>query len=327
MLEFRIENFSDTRSFDRLTKIYELVTEKKLWVKDTGIAYRVINHWDKMGIIQFGRETKEGNRKFSFVDFVWVKIVSELRNFGMKVPLIQQIYSEIFEQLPMKKLLDAVAQNPLFLKGYEGEDKHEMMKFYKSGAYKKSGFENFGLNLNYLHLLIAEAIETHNMVALIIFEDGEWFPYIKSQADRYPLDLIRKKECSSQVRINITDIIYKYIAEDYLTEYSDGLGLFTDEEILLLNKMKEGDYKNVEVISSTGKNHNFEIKKSKTSVTVVVNLIREKNYKELILTDKKNNIFKVKEDSERSALKEREKIFAEFSPSITSAKNKGLLKK
>ena len=52
--------------------------------KDTGINYRVINHWDEKGIIRFGRENKEHNQSSVLLIFIWIKIVDELRSFGVE---------------------------------------------------------------------------------------------------------------------------------------------------------------------------------------------------------------------------------------------------
>lgn len=73
-------------------RIQDLMRKKKYSVKDTDIAYRVINHWDEEGLLpeQF-RNSEEGWRKFSFIDIIWIHIVRELRNFGLPISSIKQI--------------------------------------------------------------------------------------------------------------------------------------------------------------------------------------------------------------------------------------------
>ena len=72
-----------------------MLNEEHLSAKDTGVKYRVISHWDDKGIIRFKRQNKDSNRKFSFIDFIWIKIVNELRSFGVKLPVIQKIAEDI----------------------------------------------------------------------------------------------------------------------------------------------------------------------------------------------------------------------------------------
>ena len=53
MISVKLEEFIDTKSIDKLAELYELLSEEKLSAKDTGVNYRMLNHWDEKGIIRF----------------------------------------------------------------------------------------------------------------------------------------------------------------------------------------------------------------------------------------------------------------------------------
>ena len=95
MISIKLEEFIDTKNFEKLGELHELLSEEKLSAGDTGVNYRVINHWDEKGIIRYSRKGKVSNRKYSFVDFIWIKIVNELRTFGVSLPVIQKMANEI----------------------------------------------------------------------------------------------------------------------------------------------------------------------------------------------------------------------------------------
>lgn len=307
MISVKLEEFIDTKSLDKLAELYELLNEEKLSAKDTGVNYRVISHWDDKGIIRFSRENKKANRKFSFVDFMWIKVVNELRSFGIQLPVIKKIADDIYAPLPMKELFENFANNLDGFKDYEIEDKAEFLNFFKSGEYKTADYDSLPFSFSYLNVLITEAIATRKSVSLIVFNDGEWFPFIKENEHLYPKELLYKKEFSSQVRVNITELIFKFIIEDYLIEYLDGLHLFTPQERTLLYYIKEGDYKKVFVIFKSKKQEPLEIVKSKTAQEELIRILREKEYREFILIDKKNNEFRIRDTDkeEPKALKER----------------------
>ena len=325
MLAFKLENFIDTHSLDRLADLYDQMNEKRLTVKDTGINYRMINHWDTMDIIHFGRNNKEGNRKFSFADFIWIKVVNELRSFGVKLPVIKKIAQEIYEPIPLKEIMHSFAQHSQALDQYYGKNKAELLKFIKSGAYKTADLRS-DQELNYMQVLMIEAIGIGNLVSLIVFDDGEWFPYIKSQEPHYPKELLAKKEMRSQIRISITDIIYRFIVEDALKEYCQIFQLFDSKEDKLISDIKAGDYKQLDIRFKSKERESIEIKRSKTALTDLVNIIREKDYKEIILTDKMGKEFRVKAEPEDTPtlLKQREEIFANMD--AISAESKGKAK-
>src|ERR1035437_5383567 len=294
MISIKLEEFIDTKNLDKLAELYEVMTEERLSAKEIGINYRVINHWDEKGIIRFKRATIGGNRKFSFVDFIWIKIVEELRSFGVQLPIIKKIADNIYEPLPMKELMENFANNLDSVKNYEGESKDEFINFIKSGAYKEADFLEMDFSFSYLHVLIAEAIATRTPTTLIVFSDGEWFPYIKENEHLYPKELLYKKEFSSQVRISITDLIFKFILEDYLTEYFNELHLFTYQESKLLYHIKSGTYKKVLVLFKSKKQEPLEIKKSKKAQEEIVRIFRAKEYREFILIDNKDKEFRIR---------------------------------
>ena len=61
-------------------------TERKITFKD--ITYKMLNDWEKAGLIDNKREGNEW-RRFSIIDAVWLKIIKELRSFGMSLKQIK----------------------------------------------------------------------------------------------------------------------------------------------------------------------------------------------------------------------------------------------
>jgi DNA-binding transcriptional MerR regulator len=300
MISIKLEEFIDTKSLDKMVELYQVINEETLGAKDIGVNYRVINHWDEKGIIRFKRDTKDSNRKFSFVDFIWIKIVNDLRSFGVKLPVIEKIASEIYKPLPLKDLFDTLSTSIGSLKDLDMQDKEGFLNFIKSGEYKTVDLDVIDFNFAYLHLLIAEAIATRNSVSLIVFNDGEWMPYLKENEHLYPKELLHKKEYCSQIRVNITELIFKFIIEDSLSEYFDGLQLFTPQESKLLGYVREGNYKKIVVLFKSKKQEPFEILKSKTAQDDILKIIRENEYREFILVDKKNKEFRIREDEPKA---------------------------
>lgn len=60
-----------------------LLREKMFALKDTGISSRVFNLWKKVGLVDTPLSSAEhGWIKFSFSDYIWLKIIQDLRSFG-----------------------------------------------------------------------------------------------------------------------------------------------------------------------------------------------------------------------------------------------------
>ena len=64
--------------------------------RDTELTYRAINHYQKLGIIKEIRQNKMSWRKFSGYEFIWLDIIVQLRNFGVRLEDILQLRNKLF---------------------------------------------------------------------------------------------------------------------------------------------------------------------------------------------------------------------------------------
>jgi len=75
------------------------LTDKKFTIKDTDSTYRVINHWSSLGLFDDARpDDNKGWRKFSLVDMTWLRVLMELRAFGVALEKIKIGYQAIKEK-------------------------------------------------------------------------------------------------------------------------------------------------------------------------------------------------------------------------------------
>ena len=60
-------------------------------ISEKVVSYRVISHWEKLGIIRKNREKNAEWRKFSLMDVIWIFIVKHLRHFGLSLTAIKSV--------------------------------------------------------------------------------------------------------------------------------------------------------------------------------------------------------------------------------------------
>lgn len=282
------DEFFDSTSLEKIAELYEVITKERLSVKDTGINYRVINHWDEKGLIRFARNSTEGHRRFSFVDFIWIKVVNELREFGVKLQDIEKIANGLYHPIPMKELMDAFAENiGLVTDNSEIEGKQDLIEFIKSGDYKNIDFSVLGFN--FLHALIAEAIATRKPISILLFKDGEWFPFIKEREHLYPDELRYKIDYIPHIMVSITDIIFRYIIEDELQDYFGEIRAFTPNEIQLLRYVKDGKYKKIVVNLRSKEFPVLVVNKGIGAKEEIIKVLRQQHYKDFLVTEESGN--------------------------------------
>lgn len=228
--------------------------------------------------------------------------MEELRAFGVEIPIIQKIANEIYEPLPIKEIFDVMAENKLegsSLQNIEDDEvKEKFLAFLKSGEYKKADFTALEKQFNYLHILVAEIISTKKPVSIIVFKNGDWFPYIKENKHLYSEDLLYKKEYESQVCVSLTNLVFNFMLEENMETFSKEVNLLTMQEIKALNIVTKGDYKKLTVLYKSKKAEPLEILKSDKATEELMKVFRKKNYREFIVTDANGNEYRIRQEKQ-----------------------------
>jgi DNA-binding transcriptional MerR regulator len=81
---------------EKLLPHRQRINERNKPLANTGLSYRVINHWEKTGLIDVDRgEEGTGWRKYSAMDAIWINLIIELRKFGVSIENINKIKEQL----------------------------------------------------------------------------------------------------------------------------------------------------------------------------------------------------------------------------------------
>ncbi len=101
MLNF--DNFIGGKRWQNAKEIAPVLSEPLYKFQDISsiipnISYRMINDWDSKGLLTNHRnDDKKGWRKFSVQDVIRLKLIQDLKSFGMLYPSILNCVTDIFE--------------------------------------------------------------------------------------------------------------------------------------------------------------------------------------------------------------------------------------
>jgi len=110
--------------------ICDTIYQPQLTVNDLNISYRTVNYWDKSQLLLSQRKTEKSWRKFSFIDYLWINIVQNLREFGFATETIQKIKDLLTSPVPndvlktitrKEHLVQPKDRNPSFLTNIAAE--------------------------------------------------------------------------------------------------------------------------------------------------------------------------------------------------------------
>ena len=294
MVQFEIDEFFDVKSIEKTAQLYEKLIEDRFYVSNTGISYRTINHWNEKGLIRCNRKNEGGDRRFSFADFVWIKIVNELRSFGVSIPTIKKITDEIYTHLPIQKIFEIINNNYESVKNLCGQDNDDFLEFLKNKDYENVDLTD--IKISYLHLLIADAISGREPMSIIVIKSGEWFPFNPTKEKLYSDEVINKRRFSSHISICLLDIIFQFFKSETVIRFMKDFKLISPLEQKMLDELERVSFNKVKVFYKTEKYTPLEIKKSKTAKSQLLQIIRDRQYSHFIITDVNGNENKLMEE-------------------------------
>jgi DNA-binding transcriptional MerR regulator len=294
MVQFEINEFFDIQSIEKTAQLYEKLIEDRFYVSNTGISYRTINHWNEKGLIRCNRKNEGGDRRFSFADFVWIKIVNELRSFGVSIPTIKKITDEIYTHLPIQAIFENINSNLESVKNLCGQDNGQFLEFLKNKDYENADFTD--IKITYLHILIADTISGREPMSIIVIKGGEWFPFNPNKENIYSEEVINKRKFSSHISICLLDIIFQFFKSETVIRFMKDFKLISSLEQKMLDELESDSFNKVSVFYKTEKYTPLEIKKSKTAKSQLLQIIRDRQYSHFIITDVIGNENKLMEE-------------------------------
>ena len=166
--------------------ICDKIFKPLLTVNDVCISYRTINNWEANGLMLSERANNRNWHKFSFIDFIWLNIIFELRQLGFPLTKIRKLKDFLNEHIDDESLLAV---------------KRQEARIFLSNT-----------SLNRLVLLMAEIMYNKNHIALLCNKEGGFYVYNEQlvKEDKSGVDL-GQFQFSNFVSVSLTDIIIKYL--------------------------------------------------------------------------------------------------------------------
>lgn len=288
-------NLDDFFGPDNLHKAFELteyMNARGLFdVKNTGIPYKTINHWDRHDLLVSRRKETSKWRKFSFVDFIWLKIIEQFRTVGTPIPILQKVRSEIFQEVKTKDLSWVVKQAKKktgeVVSSIYGHEKH-----LESPSKPVDGKNTFGVSL--LQLLICESIFDRIPVSLLVFTDGHWFPWYEDRPKIYSAEDLHRMVYQTHVKVSITEAIKGFLISENSVFALPELHLLTDVEVKLLEIIHAGEYDSITIHFKEKGAKSIEMVKAQDVKRKLVDILAESDYQEVVIKSHQGMVTTIK---------------------------------
>ena len=85
------EKVKDYRKTEAAKYFSQQLHEQYLRLDSEEFSYRIINHWEKNGLLLHSRPDGKGWRRYSIIDVLWINIIGGLRNFGYSIESLKKL--------------------------------------------------------------------------------------------------------------------------------------------------------------------------------------------------------------------------------------------
>ena len=83
-------------NFDKAIYLQQKLNERVFSKTEIDVVYSDFTNWERNGLLDISDNTKKGShKKLSYVDYVWVSIVKELRSFGFTYDEIKLVKKDM----------------------------------------------------------------------------------------------------------------------------------------------------------------------------------------------------------------------------------------
>lgn len=228
--------------FGKLLEAKDLIdywNEKRFTIKDFGdMRYRLITYWTEIGLIDDDRDKQQKWRRFSILDFIWLHIIKELREFGLSNEKIAKTKKHLFSPIKGQK------------------ERAPLIEAYLINAFVRN-----------------------TPCYLLVFNNG--FCDLGAQDEiefSKSLGMIE----ANYISISLNKILQKlYTSRNLSSKYAFKFALSDDEEEVL-RRIRQGNYKSVEVHLKNGKIERI----NSTEITEkkkIIDLINEVKHQEIVI--------------------------------------------
>jgi hypothetical protein len=240
-----IENATLSKYFsmDKAIALYPKIKDQIMPLSISGISARSFFQWKKAGIIDYPDNV---NVKLNLFQYVWLRICSTLRSYGIPFEVIKNIKESMFSDIGDQ----IIARKEEFLEKINKDEEH--IEFFKAFIpLLEKEYKNFAQENRIFTSAIGTAITTILLLnkesTIIISQDNSEIVFeviVYGTVKRY-IEHISKYCSKSYLSIPIRSIVSDFFVNNNNDKYIEKFELLTKEEKLVLDAMKRKDFKEI----------------------------------------------------------------------------------
>ena len=221
------------------------IKERTFLKTELDVIYTDFTNWERGNLLFIEEKIEKGKWKhLNFREYVWIKIVEQLRRYGFTYEEIKNYKDEFLEFVPAKRLIEGALANKQGL----DEISTDIYPTLLENKNNSELLETLGKSITYLDFIIAGSI-TYNQHTSIHFFKGKRGDYTinsKKIIEEYEnsgiLEELTKKNSQTHLSVSISSILSKFIKEDEQLFLKESPNFLNEKEYKLLKVIRNKPY-------------------------------------------------------------------------------------
>lgn len=255
-----ISNKDFYNNFNSADSLFFKLKERVFLRTELNIVYSDLTNWERSGLLSIGGGSKKGDwKKLNYVEYIWLKIIEELRDYGFTYEEIELIKHNLFYKFTYEELVNAYKidfENAKEELGQNAIDEFESIKEKK--------LDSNSFDVTVIDLIIADVITRAEQCSILFFKD-ELGTFIPISTDNFRgfdqidcSDTIQEKLKETFLSISLSSIISNFLIDGDQAFEKRTVSVLTKEEHDLLKHVRKR-YDNIKNIQIRFKNNQMKM--------------------------------------------------------------------
>ncbi len=231
--------------------IYQKLTERRFYINEADIPRNILFNWNKNKLLPYDN-TEIGWQKFSLLEFTWLKVLQQLRSFGLSLEKLKNLKTQLFAvEIDVYKefLINSlhaydgeIANKKAVLEVFSHKNIPEIMWKEVFDELQMSVFSMLILQILVCNQNLCLVIDEKTNCSFVVLDDSE--SANKKQNDELLNDLTN----SSFIVVNVRQILQRFFSNEKITYDNEYLLSFLNKkERKIIELLRKGEVKEVKI--------------------------------------------------------------------------------
>lgn len=292
-----IEELIGNLSLERSADLLERIQEPAFAIKDMHVLHQYVHHWRREKLLWSETRGRSG-AQYSFLDYVWLKMVERLRDFGLPFTRIREVKTTLQQVVPFEEWLQ-------MLKAHQGSGELESLpQSFKDALNEMLSNEEAQSDiaahwqLNYFMLIFVGSLVKKFHLALLINLEGQVMPFTGLNPSVYfNHEVGRDMLSKSYLSLSVSEIVKEIINEQDLDFLMERVEVINEDEREVIDLIRSRKLSELNITFDNDQQISL-IKATETSAVDVekrfLDMISRNGYQEITFTTERGKVVRFK---------------------------------